>query len=218
MKALVLAFSLLISFSAQAENFYRCMVVTQPKNANWSYELGMYLSDARSSRQVVANTDLKLIVSPLTGEITGTVNGQPNFILSGDVKNGGKFESASATGTIACEPVALPVALFNNQFGEIYKAKDAQSFPRLLDIQQLEKSCYIAKDVNAVAADVRSALAKENMTLTLSGNTVVATRMEKTCLESNGGSHDDYECIRWSEPAPRSYQLKNCYQPSEDPR
>lgn len=217
MKALVFALGLAISVSAQAENFYRCMVITQPKNANWTYELGMYLSDARTSRQVVANTDLNLMVSPLNGEITGTVNGQPNFILSGDVRNGAKFESAHATGTISCTRVGMPVALYSTQFGEIYKAKDAQSFPRLLDIKQLEKSCYIAKDVNAVAAEVRSALANESMTLKLAGDTVVATRLEKTCLESVG-SYDDYECIRWSEPAPRSYQLKNCYQSPEDPR
>lgn len=218
MKSLILMLGLVVSFSAQAkENFYRCVVTTQPKGASYGYELGMYLSNKRVSTHRVAQTELKLIVNELTNEITGTVNGQPNFKLSGNAIDGAMFESAYAVGAISCRSVELPVALYNTQHSEIYVAQDQESRLSLKYIEQLPKSCYISNDTEAVMHAISTGLQDRPLAISLGDNEINVTRDERTCLESRG-SYDDYECIRWSKPAPKTYTLKNCYQSSQDPR
>ena len=217
MKSLILMLSLFVSVAAQAENFYRCDVKSQPKGPSYGYDLALYLSDSRESTHRVAQTELKLMVNPLTSEIEGTVNGQPNFILRGNVKDGAEFESAHAVGTIACQAVKLPVAFYKVKSAEIFVGKDKDTSLSLNYVEQLKSSCYISKDVLAVATVVRDLLVKGDMSLTLKGDDISVTRQERVCVESIG-SYDNYECLRYSEPFSKTYTLRNCYQAPQDPR
>lgn len=103
----------LINLKAQAIEVYNCDFQVR----SWTKKT--FLLKNITNKQSFHKTELALSVNS-AGKLTGTVNGQPNFILLGTPESG-SFQSAYDQGTIKCAPkTEVDYLLRFNPWGQFF--------------------------------------------------------------------------------------------------
>lgn len=208
----------LISLSSvsRAEMLYKCQFDSFKKNGSLApWTKIAFLSKNRFSKITFSydshtGTTLNVLVSP-DETLQGTVNGQYNFILKGNVYVG-EFESAYTSGKITCEtPKNYEVGFIFKPWGSIFVAGDLSTIISLKSSSDLKNSCYFGNPQRALET-VKSAfnLTDNQVTYSKANGDITATFFEKKCTNWTGSSIDDYECLNWSSPTPTQYVLSDC--------
>lgn len=213
---------LLVSFSAFALPVYNCDVTAIAKRTLWGqaptpWTKKLLLSPAFTNRVDFHETTLDLRVDA-GGVIGGAVNGQPNFILGGDVHNG-NFESAHHTGTIKCEPeTELAFVLQHKSWKQFYTIDPILSQGHILGSADLSAVDY---GLLCFLGDVKEV--NENLSLGFGvvGKIVNDYRIDFTweaedCVRWTGSNPDDSQCVEYRRNK-RTKSVKNCYG-EPDPR
>lgn len=191
--------ALFASLSAWALPIYNCDVTTVEKNGwkePWTKKL--VLSPAFTNRVDFNRTTLDLYVAA-SGVILGEVNGQPNFMLSGDVQKA-KFESAYHTGTITCSPeVDVPFVMKFIPWKQYFTVDPILSQGHIhhsVELSQVEYGllCFVG-DVNETNAAI-----SQNFGVT--GKIINPYRIDFTweaddCIRWQGNNPDDFECLQY---------------------
>ena len=206
--------------SAQAETLYPCKVNAASKDHGGGFlEKSFILLQTRNNRIDLyfsnsAVTRLDLMIDR-TGTFTGFVNDQYQFKLEGDVKTGGRFESATASGTISCSrPIKSDAVFLFKPWGRWY-TPDFDSILRTVRLDRYSYTCFIG-NARAAAQQISNRSNGEWKWEELQINdrerdstqhSIQATRLEQECLEQPA---IDADCLRWSEPKPVLYEMKHC--------
>jgi hypothetical protein len=194
---LVVIFS---SISAWALPVYNCDVTATAKRTIFSeaevaWTKKLLLSAAFTNRVAFNETTLDLRIDA-GGVIAGAVNGQPNFILRGDVVNG-TFESAYHRGTIKCaQETEIGFVLQNKAWKQFFTIDPLLSQGHILQ----------AADLNAVdngllcfLGDVRDVNESLSLGFGVFGKVVSDYRIDFTweaedCVRWSGSNPDDSTC------------------------
>ena len=175
---------------ARAESLYPCTIEFEGQQRN------IYLSKARSIDVVFGARGLTRLQLRVTADetLTGTVNGQPNFIIQGDVDSG-FVQSAYGQGKIQCgSPTDFSVIYVFQPWNQIYTpAGDFNVIQRSL---QAGNTCYAGSPEQALA-DYQSefGLSARRIQLDAETRAIQIHTTDQICTEDNGGTYDDFNCV-----------------------
>lgn len=211
MKMIVSALTMTLAMSAQALEVYNCDFTAVAKsNQGISGSKKTYLMSQYSNKQSFGKTALDIQVAQ--GKLTGSVNGQPNFILGG-TPDKGHFESAYVKGTVSCSaPVQTDYMLMFKPWGQFYSLDKNLSQGHILDdasTNQLYHGniCFVGN--SKAVAEAISAQAP------VKAKVVDAYRVEFTfeyrfCTKPTGSNPDDYGCDEYQTKTVTK-PVMNCY-------
>jgi len=202
MRMLLALLALMTTASAWALPVYNCDVTATPKRPLWGqvtpWTKKLLLSPAFTNTVSFNTTTLELRVNA-GGVLSGSVNGQPDFIIKGDVHNG-TFESAYDTGTIVCDSeVDLAFVLQNKSWKQYFTIDPFISQGHILNRADLNSIDYgllcFKGDVNAVNEQL-------SLGFGVIGKIVDQYQIDFTweaedCVEWRGTNPDDSECLRY---------------------
>ena len=198
MKMLFSVLALTLSFSAQALEVYNCdfAAVDKRSSAEIAWVKRTFLSADFSNQETFDKTVLDLTLR--SGKISGTVNGQPQFILEGTPAEG-RFESAYHKGTVRCDSAVRTEYLLKfipwNQYYTLDKELSRGHIQNSADISQLyhRNICFIG-NASAVAKAVSAQAAVKAKVV--DDYRVDFTFQYTSCVRGHGG-RDDFECDQY---------------------
>lgn|GEM_PF-3511260 len=215
MRLLVVISALFLTLSAWALPVYNCDVTATAKRTLWGqpatpWNKKLLLSPAFTNRVDFQETVLELRVDA-GGVIAGTVNGQANFILRGDVMNGA-FESASHTGSIKCDPEILLSFVLQfkpwKQFFTIDPILSQGHIQNRADLRSVDYGhlCFLG--------DVKEVNDGLSLGFGVTGKIVNDYRIDFTweaedCVRWTGSNPDDSMCIEYRRNK-RTKSVMNC--------
>lgn len=187
---------LVVSASAFALPVYNCELTATPKLGAWRepWTKKLLLSPAFTNRVDFGQTVVELRVNA-GAALGGAVNGQPNFLIGGDVWNG-SFESAFHAGVVTCkEEIELPFVLKFKPWGQFYTLNPIVSEGH---IQRDVSLGYIDNELICFIGDEKAALRSLSDALGVEGKLVNPYRIEFTweaedCIRGTG-SYDEWSC------------------------
>lgn len=217
---LVIALAALFSaLSAWALPVYNCDVTATAKTGSWRrpWTKKLLVSAAFTNEVDFHETKLSLRVNA-GGALGGSVNGQPGFMLAGDVVQG-NFESAYHKGSITCsDEVEVPFVLQFIPWRQYFTVDPILSQGHIHDALHLSSVdyghvCFLG-DAEALHGYVTLGFAVE-------GKVVNPYRVDFTweaedCVQWRGTNPDDTECLGWQRNK-RTKSVKSCYG-EPDPR
>lgn len=222
MRLFVVISALFITFSAWALPVYNCDVTATAKRTLWGqpatpWNKKLLLSPAFTNRVDFHETTLDLRVDA-GGVIAGAVNGQPNFILRGDVMNG-SFESAHHKGVIKCDhEVQLGFVLQNKSWKQYFTNDPILSQGHILTNADLSSVDY---GLLCFLGDVKEVNDSLSLGFGVIGKIVNNYRIDFTweaedCVRWTGSNPDDSMCVEYRRNK-RTKSVMNCYG-EPDPR
>ena len=205
---------------AFAETVFPCSLYAESKsNPKDIRNDSFILLKSRTNRiQLVFNdstkTQLDLRVEP-DGKLAGFVNGQYLFRIEGNVHSGGLFESASARGTLVCDPAVQFASVFEFKPWGRWFAPEFDSILRAAKMDSYGYFCFIG-DVNDAAERLihqpnpewkSSDLLISNSSSNPRDHGIRATRTETRCISQ---PYPDADCLAWGQPSAFTYELNHC--------
>lgn len=207
------------SLRALALPVYNCDLTVVEKNSRsqreWTKKL--LLSPAFTNTETFHQTKVELRVLA-SGVLGGAVNGQPNFLISGDVLNG-KFESAYHTGTVECDSMGELPFVFQfkpwKQFFTVDSFVSQGHIQRSVSLSQIDHNliCFVGDAAQAFKflsenLDAKARFVDEyefEMSLT-----------QKDCVQWIGNNPDNSQCVEYRDQS-RTRKVQSCYS-RPDPR
>ena len=215
MRMLMAMMFLLLSAQSWSVTIYSCDVTALEKRpafgeaTPWTKKI--FLSSEFTNRVDFHSTVLDLTLDH-KGGIQGSVNGQPNFNLEGNVKSG-FFESAKHKGSIICDKGQKVSHLFQHkpwkQFFSLNSNLSEGQILTKIETNDLKYKliCFIG-DVKAAEADA-SAVLKIKGTVK-SPYEISFTWTDTVCARGRGSNVDDYVCEE-ARKEERTEALRHCY-------
>ncbi len=205
--------------SAWALPVYNCDVTAIAKTGSWRepWTKKLLVSAAFSNQVDFHETKLDLRVNA-GGVLQGSVNGQPGFMLLGDVHQG-RFESAYHKGEIKCgAEIDLPFVLQFIPWKQFFTVDPMISQGHIhttFSLQQVDYGllCFLG-DVHEVHATMSQGFGVEGQII--NPHRVDFTWDAEDCVEWRGSNPDDFECLRYQRNR-RTKSVKDCYG-EPDPR
>jgi hypothetical protein len=204
---------LFTSLSALALPVYNCDLTVIEKNSRstspWTKRL--LLSPAFTNTETFHNTKVELRVLA-SGVLGGSVNGQPNFIISGDVFDG-NFESAFHKGTVKCDSMGELPFVFQFKPWKQYFTVDA--FVSQGHIQNKVSLSQIDHNLVCFAGDAAQAFKflSENLQAKVrfvDDYEIEFSWTQKDCVRWIGNNPDDSQCMEYQDKA-RVRKMYNCH-------
>lgn len=212
MKMLVFAMTMTLAMSAQALELYSCdLTATAKSNEAIAGSKKMYLLTKYSNHQEFGKTALDIQV--VDGKLSGSVNGQPNFILGGTPENG-HFESAYIKGTVRCSgKTEATYMLMHRPWKQFYSLEKNLSSGHILkslstDSVYFGQACFIG-DADAAAKAITS---QAKATVKSVNKYEIQLTFDYTyCAEGAPSYPGDDDCSRYetktvTKPVPHCYE------------
>ncbi len=212
MRLFLFGIILFTSLSALALPVYNCdlTVIEKGSRSSYAWTKKLLLSPAFTNTETFHHTKVELRVQA-SGILAGTVNGQPNFLISGDVFDG-KFESAFHKGVVKCDSVGeLP---FVFQFKPWKQYFSVDTFVSQGHIQNSVSLSQIDHNLICFQGDAAEAFKFLSENLKAKARFVDEYEFEMTwtqrdCVRSIGTNPDDYECVDYQDRA-RTRKVFSC--------
>ncbi|MCE3011535.1 MAG: hypothetical protein LW878_00565 [Proteobacteria bacterium] len=212
MRILLFGIVLFTSLSALALPVYNCdlTVVAKGDRTQYVWTKKLLLSPAFTNTQDFHNTKVELRVQA-SGVLAGAVNGQPNFLISGDVYQG-QFESAFHKGTVKCDSMGQLPFVFQFKPWKQYFTVDA--FVSQGHIQNSVSLSQIDHNLLCFMGDAALAFKFLSENLNAQARFVDEYEIEmswtqKDCVRSIGTNPDDIECVEYQDRA-RTRKVMSC--------
>ena len=212
MRIFLFGIVLFSSLSALALPVYNCdlTVVAKADRTQSAWTKKLLLSPAFTNTQDFHNTKVELRVQA-SGVLAGAVNGQPNFLISGDVYQG-QFESAFHKGTVKCDSMGQLPFVFQFKPWKQYFTVDA--FVSQGHIQNSVSLSQIDHNLLCFMGDAALAFKFLSENLNAQARFVDEYEIEmswtqKDCVRSIGTNPDDYECVEYQDRA-RTRKVMSC--------
>ncbi|MBY0517212.1 MAG: hypothetical protein K2P81_09900 [Bacteriovoracaceae bacterium] len=218
MKIFLGLMALFVSLSAVALPVYNCDVTAIAKsgwNKPWNKKL--LISSKFSNNVTFSETVLDLRVDQ-NGVLHGSVNGQPGFMLSGDVTSG-KFESAYHTGTIKCDPkIDLSFVMYFKPWKQFFTIDPVVSRDHIQNSVRLDQIDY---GLLCFIGDVKESNAGLSQAFSVQGKMINPYRIQfiweaNDCVKWIGNNPDDTECVEYKVQTHKK-EVTDCYG-EPDPR
>lgn len=210
---------LFTSLSALALPVYNCDLRVVEKNSRPSNEWTkkLLLSPAFTNTQTFHQTTIELRVQA-SGILGGSVNGQPNFIISGDVFDG-TFESAFHKGRVKCDSMGELPFVFQFKPWKQYFTVDA--FVSQGHIQNSVSLSQIDHNLICFAGDAAQAFKFLSENLDVKARFIDDYEFEmswtqKDCVRWIGNNPDNSQCVEYQQRA-RTRKVQSCFA-RPDPR
>ncbi len=212
MRLFLFGIILFTSLSALALPVYNCdlTVVDKGGRSQYAWTKKLLLSPAFTNTETFQNTKVELRVQA-SGILGGSVNGQPNFLISGDVQNGA-FESAFHKGRVKCESMGeLP---FVFQFKPWKQFFTVDTFVSQGHIQNSVRLSHIDNNLVCFLGDAAQAFKFLSENLNAKARYIDEHEFEmswsqRDCVRWIGSNPDDSECVEYQERA-RTRKVLSC--------
>ena len=212
MRLFLFGIVLFTSLSALALPVYNCdlTVVQKGDRTQYAWTKKLLLSPAFTNTETFHNTKVELRVQA-SGILGGSINGQPNFLISGDVTDG-KFESAYHTGTVKCDSMGELPFVFQFKPWNQYFTVDS-----LVSQGHIQNSVSLSQiDYNLICFKGDAALAFKFLAENLKAKARFVDEYEfemswtqRDCVRSIGTNPDDSECVEYQDRA-RTRKVLSC--------
>ncbi len=211
MRCTVALFFLMFTTYALALPVYNCDVTVEEKNSIWRkpWTKKLLLSPAFTNRVSFGQTVAEFRVNA-GAALGGAINGQPNFIIRGDIWDG-QFESAFHKGTVNCGTELelayvlqfLPWRRFFTLNSEVSEGHILRSIG--LSEIEYEHLCYVG--------DEKKALAEISQIVGVQGKLLETGSLEfsweaEDCLRGSG-AYDDWTCHEYQRNR-RTRKIPDC--------
>ena len=210
-----LLLGLFLSTSASALEVYNCDIQSQPKGSHSVAMKKTFLSSAFYNQiefheGLGGKTVLEINVDS-NGRLNGSVNGQYNFILTGDASNG-SFQSAYHSGSIQCSPALQADYLLQFIPWKNYFSVDSElsvghirTSVQVSDLQY-GNICFVG---DAAAANKAIEQSAGVIGMVISPYQLDFTFAITECAKGHGSNPDDWSCEK-TKKSVITRSVKNC--------